>query len=159
MESFWRIFFDVKVASYYYQFYSVRSRRLKTVVSIICTLASSASIVSWYQSGRLHTLWAILIFLSQLAAVLQPFFPYEKQYHAACYIYEDLTELATDAERVWYSLTPDTSPEKINNHIQHFHEEMNRIESRFATADTFPQNMRLYKQAEENATIYFRRFE
>lgn len=157
-QKYWDMFYDFKVATYYYQFYSVRSRRLKAIISVLCTLSSSAFVVSWYQTGKLHLLWATLILISQIISVIQPCFPYEKQYHAACYIHQDVDQLVTKVENTWSLFTQDTDSKEIHSYMQGYQEEYAKIETRFAQADLFPYNMRILKKAEETATTYFRRF-
>lgn len=156
---FWYMLVDFKVASYYYQFYSVLAARQKRAVSAICLIASSSCVVTWCSSGKYGLLWATLIVIAQLIAVIQPVFPYEKRYHAACYIYEDVNRLCTEAESRFFSFTTATSDDEISCLIQSFRNAYDQIENRFASADTFPEKHRLHRRAEKNADIYFRRFQ
>ncbi|MBQ7524741.1 MAG: hypothetical protein IJT08_03995 [Alphaproteobacteria bacterium] len=157
-QSFWNTFYDLKLASYYFQFYALKARRLKATVSAICILASSAFLLQMAQSSSFQPVWVVVVFVCQLVSVLQPIFPYEKQYHAACYIYEDVNQLCAEIEAYWRTISIDTSDEDLNKQIVWFSGKYDTIEDRFATADMFPQRKKIYEKAKKNTDIYFRRF-
>lgn len=98
----------------------------------------------------------VLIISCQLISLFQPLFPYEKQYHAACYIYEDVNQLCSEIEAYWRTIGAETSDEEINRQIILFSDKQDKIENRFATADLFPQKQRMYAKAVKNADNYFR---
>jgi hypothetical protein len=98
----------------------------------------------------------VLILTCQLVALFQPLFPYEKQYHAACYIYEDVNQLCSEMEAYWRTIGDDTSDEDINQQIILFSNKQDKIENRFATADLFPQRKYIHSKAAKNANNYFR---
>lgn len=159
IENYWKIFYDLDVAVYYYQYYSIKASRQKRRISCICALASSAFAVSWLKFPTWHFFWAALVFISQLISVLQPFFPYEKQYHAACYIHQDLSQLFSEAEHIWRSIPENIDRHKIEDYTYSLKKKWDEIETRFASSDTFPPDNKLHNRAEESAETYFRRFE
>lgn len=159
LENYWRLFFDIKVAVYYYQLYAVKAQNWRRAVSVLCTVSSLACVVSWYQSGLCPLLWGSLIFASQLVSVLQPLFPYDAQLHSATCIYAGLKRLARDAENTWFSFDEETCPDKILEAIKRLSSDFGEIEAQFSSADTFPPNSRLHQKAEAFAMTYFRRFE
>ena len=155
-QRFWDKFYDAKVSSYYFQFYAISARRKKTIVSAICLLATSAFLLQMSQNTTNHLVWIVLVISSQLVALFQPLFPYEKQYHAACYIYEDVNQLCSEMEAYWRTIGAETSDEEINQKIILFSDKQDKIENRFATADLFPQSQRMHAKAVKNADYYFR---
>ena len=157
-QSFWNKFYDTKLASYYYQFYALRARRGRTIVSALCLLASSVFLYQMTQSASFHMVWVIIVFICQLISIIQPLFPFEKQYHSACYIYQDVNQLCDSIEAYWRTVSDSTTDDELNQEIISISDQYDRIESRFATADLFPQRKRLFRRAKENTDQYFRRF-
>ena len=155
-QRFWNKFYDAKVASYYFQFYAISARKKKTVVSAVCLLATSALLFQMSQNNTNRLVWMVLIISCQLISLFQPLFPYEKQYHAACYIYEDVNQLCSEIEAYWRTIGAETSDEEINRQIILFSDKQDKIENRFATADLFPQKQRMHAKAVKNADNYFR---
>ncbi|MBR6208401.1 MAG: hypothetical protein IKQ69_05335 [Oscillospiraceae bacterium] len=155
-QRFWNKFYDAKVASYYFQFYAISARRNKNVVSAVCLLATSALLFQMSQSTTNRLVWIVLIFTCQLVALFQPLFPFEKQYHAACYIYEDINQLCSEMEAYWRTIGDETSDEEITQHIMLFSDKQDKIENRFATADLFPQRTCIHAKAVKNANNFFR---
>ena len=155
-QRFWDKFFDAKVASYYFQFYALSARRKKSFVSAVCLLATSALLYQMAQNSINQWVWIVLILTCQLVALFQPLFPYEKQYHAACYIYEDINQLCSEMEAYWRTIGDDTSDEDINQQIVLFSNKQDKIENRFATAELFPQRQYIHSKAIKNADNYFR---
>lgn len=155
-QRFWDKFYDAKVSSYYFQFYAISARRKKTIVSAICLLATSALLYQMAQNSKKQWVWIALILICQLVALFQPLLPFEKQYHAACYIYEDVNQLCSEMEAYWRTIGDETSDEEINQKIILFSEKQDKIENRFATADLFPQSQRMHAKAVKNADYYFR---
>ena len=113
-QRFWDKFYDAKVSSYYFQFYAISARRKKTIVSAICLLATSALLYQMAQNSKKQWVWIALILICQLVALFQPLLPFEKQYHAACYIYEDVNQLCSEMEAYWRTIGDETSDEEIN---------------------------------------------
>jgi hypothetical protein len=160
VQQYFDMLVDFCIATYYYQFYSVRAKRRKYAVNAACILSSSAFVVSWYQSSKYHLLWALLIVSCQIISSLQPLFPYEKQYNAACYIYQDVNRLMLDAEFVWLDFMIDTPADSdVKQHILDFRNRYSQIEDRFAKPGMFPVNKRLHNEAQKNAEIYLRRYQ
>ena len=157
-QSFWDKFYDTKLASYYFQFYAQTAKNWMTGIYGICILASSALLYNMAQSKSFQPIWAAIVFLCQLVSTLQPLFPFDKQYHAACYIYEDVNQLASEMEVYWRTISEETSDEELNSKISFFSEKYDRIEYRFASADLFPQREKLLNRARMNTNKYFRRF-
>ena len=157
-QNYWDKFYDTKLASYYFQFYAQMAKRKKTCISAICILASSAFLFQMAQTSSFRPVWLVIVFLCQLVSILQPLFPFEKQYHAACYIYEDVNQLSSDIETYWRSISDETSDEELNRRIAFFSEKYDRIESRFASPDLFPHNEKVYSTAKKNTDKYFMRF-
>ena len=155
-QRFWYKFYDAKVSSYYFQFYAISARRKKTIVSAICLLATSALLYQMAQNSKKQWVWIALILICQLVALFQPLLPFEKQYHAACYIYEDVNQLCSEMEAYWRTIGDETSDEEINQKIILFSEKQDKIENRFATADLFSQSQCMYAKAVKNADNYFR---
>lgn len=155
-QRFWNKFYDAKVASYYFQFYAISARRRKKLVSAVCLLATSALLLQMSQNTTNHVVWIVLIISCQLVSLFQPLFPFEKQYHAACYIYEDVNQLCSEMEAYWRTIGEETSDEEINQQIIRFSEKQEKIENRFATADLFPQRKCIHAKAVKNADNYFK---
>lgn len=158
-QSFWNKFYDFKLASYYYQLYALHARRGRSIVSALCMLASSALLAQMTQSASFRLGWVVIVFLCQLVSVLQPIFPFEKQYYAACNIYQDVNQLCDKMEAYWRTVSDNTTDKELNQEIISFSEQYDKIETRFATADLFPQKKRLFQHARDDADLYFRRFE
>lgn len=102
-------------------------------------------------------MWSVLLFSSQLVAVLQPLFPYDAQNRAACYIFEDLEALLDEIQLQTLSFSPSTTDEDLLRLIKFSRAHYAKILSRFSKPDTFPHNEQLMKAAEEEANLYFRR--
>lgn len=158
LEQFWEMLVDFKIAEYYYQAYALYASRRKMCLSIVYALSSVGFVVGWFYTGSCHLLWGALIVLAQVLSVLQPFMPYDKQLRAACYIHQDIVPLNNRIGLTWLSINDNTSEKRISNWVQEFQDEHQRIETRFATPNTFPQNRRLHKKAEENTLIYLERY-
>ena len=158
-QSFWNKFYDFKLASYYYQLYALRARRERSIVSALCMLASSALLAQMTQSASFRFGWVVIVFLCQLVSVLQPIFPFEKQYYAACNIYQDVNQLCDKIEAYWRTVSDNTTDEELNQKIISFSEQYDKVETRFATADLFPYKKRLFLRAKDSTDTYFRRFE
>ncbi len=158
-QSFWDMFYDFKVAQEYYRLYSLHTANMRRFISAVCLLASSAFLVSWVQSSEKQLLWAILIFISQVIVVLQPVFPYSERNQAACYIYEDLTDLLREIEATWRTFSQETEESEFLEYIDEYQARYDAIEKRFAKSDLFPSRPHLHKKAEKEANNYFRRFE
>lgn len=158
-QKYWNMFFEFKVAEYYYQLYSLLAKKQRDWLSALTTIGSAAFVLSWYQTGVLPMLWASLILASQVLTALQPWLPFEKRLNAACCICSDLIHLNLEIEFKWDDFSSDTSDEEYKDKIACFRKEYARIEERFADAATFPKNKRLFKEAQETAQNFFRRFE
>ena len=154
-EEFWKTYYELKADSCYFHLYAIRTKRIKIFVSAICLLSSSSFLLSWYYSDSNSLLWSILLFASQLIAVLQPLFPYDLQNRAACYIFEDLEELLLEVEQTRRRFLSGVSDEELSECISRFEGRYNTIVMRFAKPDTFPQKSRLMKKAEKEANLYF----
>ncbi len=157
-KKYWDMMEDFKIAEYYYQFYSISAKRRKKVVSFICTIASAAFIYSWYSGGKAPLLWAILIFAAQVVSVLQPLFPYEAQYHAACYICQDITLLLVDVEADWNMFTEETPDSEYIERIKKYQKTYIDIENRFASSGTFPACKCIHNKAQASAKTYLKRY-
>ena len=155
---FWNMFFDLKVADYYYLNYCRLASRRRRRLSAILTVASMSFVGSWYFSQAMPWLWAILTVFCQIISVLQPFFPYEEQLHAADNICQDLDILLIDVEAEWLKLRYQDTPDDLDCRISQYRSKFNAIENRFSKKDTFPADHKLHRIAEENAFIYFKRF-
>lgn len=151
---YWLMYYEIKADSCYFQRYAVRTARLKIFVSAVCLLLTSASVVAWFQQFCSPWLSSGVILVSQLVAVAQPLFPYEKQNREACYICQDLEALIMEIELTMDCFTERTPEEEIHSQTRHFREEYERIMNRFAKPDTFPKNSRLMDKAEKEARTY-----
>ena len=89
---------------------------------------------------------------------MQPYLPFEKRLTAACYICSDLIHLNLEIELEWDNFSNDSSDEEYKDKTTYFRTEYARIEERFADSATFPKNKRIFKEAQKDAQIYFRRF-
>ena len=151
---YWLMYYEIKADSCYFQRYAVRTARLKRIVSVLCLLLTSASVIAWFQQFCSPLLTSFIILASQLVAVAQPYFPYEKQNRAACYICQDLEDLIIEIELDMSDFTENPQDAEIRSLTRQFREKYERIVNRFADADTFPKNSRLMDKAEEEARTY-----
>lgn len=152
-DNLWKLLVDIKIAEYYFLFYSQRASKKRTIVSGLCALASASFVYTWYQTGILPLLWSILICLAQVVSILQPYFPYEKQLTAARYLHVDLSVLSFEIENIWYCSSK-LNEDEMYNYFVKFREAQMKIENRFSTPDTFSLNKRIHSKAEQNAKIY-----
>ena len=157
-QQYWQMYYDLKTNEYYYQLYAVHAGRQRDALSIICALGSAACVLSWYQSGVLPILWASLIVLAQVVSVAQPYLPFDKRLTSANYIHSDLSHLILEIEKTWYSFSEETPDHEVLETIAAYQEEYQRIEERFADANTFPPNQRLLEQAKTFTKNFFRRY-
>lgn len=157
-KKYWDMFWDFKIAEYYYQFYAIRSSRQKGALSIFCAVGSATFVISWYQSGVAPLLWASLILAAQIISVAQPYLPFDKRLIAANYIHSDVSWMVLDIENTWNTFDAETPDEVFSEKISAFRAEYQRIEDRFAEANTVPQNLRLHRKAQSFTEVYFRRF-
>ena len=157
-QKYWNMFFEFKVAEYYYQLYSLHAKKQRDFLSGLTTIGSAAFILSWYQTEVFPLLWGSLILVAQILTALQPYLPFEKRLTAACYICSDLIHLNLEIELEWDNFSNDSSDEEYKDKTTYFRTEYARIEERFADSETFPKNKRIFKEAQKDDQIYFRRF-
>lgn len=157
-QEFWNLFYDYTFSQFYYQLYFVQAERKRRAVSGICLVASSAFLVSWYQSGEHGLLWALLLFACQLVAVLQPIFSYSEQVFAAKCLYEDLTRLVRDMDEARADFSQETTEAEFFEQNKAFRRRFDEIELRFATPALFPESALLARKAKKKTENYFRRF-
>ena len=156
---YWMAFYDVKVASFYYQLYGLSSSRWRKAISILCTLTSIGFVASSFFSKTYPTAWAFLTFICQLVLAYQPFSSFSKREAAAEYIFEDLQILALEAEEKWDVVKGSSDGDEVKSLAYELRKRQDAIEGRFATVDTFPMNDLLHWLAQKKTNNYFRRFE
>lgn len=159
-ENFWKGFYDVKVAAYYYQLYAVSSSHWNRIISIGCAIASTFFIASAFISNNFPIMSAIITVLFQIVLAIQPFLPFTVRKQAANYIFQDMNKLTNEMESTWNSIKKtELTAEEIDESVKSYLLQRDQIEERFADCDTFPSNRLLHKIAEKRASQYFRRFE
>lgn len=150
----WNLLVRLKVDEYYFQLYTHRSKVWNTIVSVLCALSSAGCIVTWYYIGSFRYIAGAIIFLSQLLAIFQQYFPYAKRLSAARYIYSDISKLNVDAYIDFIKMFEDTPDNEIIPVIAQIEGRYLEISQKYATPDLFPFNNRLLKKAEAYAKIY-----
>ena len=151
-------FYDLKLASFYYQFYGISSSRWGKTISVLCALTSAGFVASGFFSKTYPSAWAFITFVCQLILAYQPFSAFGKRKVAAEYIYQDLQALALEAEETWGRIQSSSDGEEINRLAYELRKKQDEIEGRFATVETFPMNDLIYKRAKKKTDKYFRRF-
>lgn len=159
-QEYWKLLMDIKAATYYYHFYAVNARRWQTFTQVACAIASSTFIISWYQSGAFHILWATLLFISQAIAIMQPFLPLENRQYAAGLIHRDATKLFHEVEYTWYKMEYiGMDDDEIFLLMETYAARLEEVEGKYGDASLFPHKKHLYDRAMNNAEIYLRRFQ
>ena len=155
---YWMAFYDLKLASFYYQLYGISSSRWGKAISVLCALTSAGFVASSFFSKTYPSVWAFITLACQLVLAYQPFSAFGKRKVAAEYIYEDLQALALEAEETWGRIQSSSDGEEINRLAYELRKKQDEIEGRFATVETFPMNDLIYKRAKKKTDKYFRRF-
>lgn len=159
-DKFWMEFYDLRKTAYYYQLYCVSSSRWNLLLSAGCAIASTAFIGSAYFSKNMPMFWAVLTLVFQIILAIQPQLPFSQRKQAAHYIFQDMNKLANKAERTLEEVLDDKlNDEEMIDLIQEYRAEKDSIEERFASCDTFPDNVIIQKMAERRTNIYCRRFD
>lgn len=158
-ERYWRAFYDVKKAAFYYKYYGISSSRWGKLISVICAALSMGFVASGYFSKAFPKSWAFLTFACQLVLAYQPFSSFSERKAAAAYIFQDMSKLAKEAENTWAIIQVTADKEEIIERIDDLLTRQDAIEERFATVSTFPDNGFIHKKAIKSTDEYFRRFQ
>lgn len=147
---------DIKIAEYYFLFYAVRSKHIRTAILILCALSTSVCLYNLLQYQRFTVILAAVIFIAQIIALIQPFLPYDKRLVAASYIHRDIAQLTLQMELTLMDCTYGKSPENLLDILKGFMTSNESIQAHYASADMFPYNRRLFQMAEKNAGQYMK---
>ena len=138
---------------FYFQLYAQVSKKKHLIISSICAAASAGCIVSWYYTGVFNYIAGAIIFLSQLFAVFQPFFPYAKRISAANFLYQDTEELALITYFKYVRLGEDCDDDEIIDILEDLKFRHLAINQKYASTDLFPFNWRISEKAQKLAQM------
>ena len=152
-DEYWKEYYYVSADACYFDQYAVSSSRWNLIISSVCLLASSSTVVLLLSSTGPAEIWGIILFLAQLVTVIRPAFPFEKRMIAANYIAKELHLLETEMKNHILDFTEDTPDEIFMELIKDARKRNEEIQFRFADSDTFPRKERFMEKAQNEAYL------
>src|SRR5690606_18075834 len=100
----------------YIEFLLDTSERIDRGLKIFLAIASSSSIGAWVVWSQLSYLWGSIIAISQVAAAVNPYLPYQSRIKEYTQLLRDLEELMIQMEFNWHAVAEgELSSEEINS--------------------------------------------
>lgn len=161
MDHLWSALQTLLYRQYYYQKYSVISKRCHNAIKCLCAVASSALAFWILGNPGFTTIGGIIILALQLVALIEPYFPFSDRVLAAEQIHKRISRLVLDAERQWYECFYGVSEISDADRIRAafgYLRQCDEIEYEFASAGLFPPCPRIQAWAEKQTELYLRRY-
>ncbi len=151
LREYWNEFLDIKVAEEYYFLYIHHSERRYWAINALGVLMSCTGIFTWISENLSPMQSSLIILAAQIICVLQPFYPFGERRYAATCIYQELRALALKAEQTINQVQFGSKDEgELPSALDELQRAFSSIESRFASPNLFPRNMRLHEAAQKN---------
>ena len=148
-QSCWKMYHHFVQCKYYFQIYKTNAARTDRLLSVIIAIISSASVASWLIWQRWTFVWAAIIAISNILAILKPYLPYEKRVSSISYMLPELKTLINDVEHYYnFIVNENVSDGDINNYIRIFKQQYTELENKFIDSAIFPDNSSILSKAE-----------
>ena len=161
MDHLWSALQALLYRQYYYQKYSVSSKRCHNVIKCLCAVASSSLAFMILGNPGLTTVGGIIILALQLVALIELYFPFSDRVLAAEQIHKRISRLVLEAEPQWYEcfygVSEITDADRTRAAFAYLRQ-CDEIEYEFASAGLFPPRPRIQAWAEKQTEQYLRRY-
>ena len=155
-ERIWYYMLDSKFQSLYLGYQVSKYQKYDRNINIFLALVSSGSIGAWAIWQELQVLWAGLIALSNVIAIIKPYFPYSKYIKELSERSLKMQNLHLDYERLWYKYDKDQITED-NATEQFFDLKTKGVQYLTLNDDTFVfKDEKINKRAEEEMKNYIK---
>jgi hypothetical protein len=143
----------------YLELYMEHSELLDKSTNIFLAVTSSSSICGWAIWNKYSFIWAIIIAGSQLINAIKQFLPFKLRLKAIANILKELEDLMTFTEMKWFDVAEgNLTDEEINRLQYEIRSKKIKILQKHLGTNTLPEKPKLFKKAEQMATVYINNF-
>lgn len=156
---YWKFLVQLRSSIEYLDLYYEASYKKDRYINIILAFASSASVAAWAIWKQYTFIWAAIITLSQIVAVLKPFLPYHLRIEYLPTFSRETYKLFVACEREWFKVANAGMKEsEINALLFDFKKKYTEIDTGLIKCKTLPLDKKLLKIADKNTKDYFERY-
>jgi hypothetical protein len=136
-----------------------QNNKIQKGLLIFVALMSSSVIGGWMIWNTVSPLWAVFLAISNVINIIRPYLPYDKR---AKVLYQLDFELSTQfiyIEKEWNDIEEGKIDDSaINEKYANFDLQWTNSMNKFMADDSFPDDKKMTKRADEETNTYFKKF-
>jgi hypothetical protein len=117
---YWSELYQIKVHLNYLELYLQDSEIKDRSVNILLAVTSSGSIAGWAIWQQVAILWACIIAVSQVVAVIKNYLPYKTRMRSLSGVVHEFEDLILFAEKSWFDVSEGKLTEEEIHNLQFY---------------------------------------
>lgn len=157
-DRFYDLMINCKFNALYYQKYMQTPFNIDIGISVVCAVLSTAGVISIIEGTAPVSRTTALLVFAQVGAIMRPYLPCAKRVSAANFMSIEFQDLYRELESDWFlqlHSTYDIDDLDLERRLLSYQVCYDRIEERFGSNLTFPENKKAYQNAQEEMNVYF----